>query len=122
MLIEPQGNKAKDILTGKDKDWIDKTHLRSQYGLAITDRIIFTPLFVSGVVGMRLSNYWGYSLFAVSGAIQLYINVYIWFLEKEYVYPSKGPLKYYTYYWGNYIYWGTAALLYGIYRLNGHAA
>ncbi len=122
MLIEPEGNKAKDILVGKDEEWRDKTHFKSSYGLAIADWFIFAPLFILGIIGILLSSYWGYLLFAVSGAIQLYINVFLWFLEKEYVYPSRGPLKYYTYYWGNFIYWGVASLLYGIYRLNGHVA
>ncbi len=122
MLIEPEGNKAKDILVGKDEEWRDKTHFKSSYGLAIADWFIFAPLFILGIIGILLSSYWGYLLFAVSGAIQLYINVFLWFLEKEYVYPSRGPLKYYTYYWGNFIYWGAASLLYGIYRLNGHVA
>ncbi len=122
MLIEPEGNKAKDILVGKDEEWRDKTHFKSSYGLAIADWFIFAPLFILGIIGILLSSYWGYLLFAVSGAIQLYMNVFLWFLEKEYVYPSMGPLKYYTYYWGNFIYWGAASLLYGIYRLNGHVA
>ena len=76
--------------------------------------------FSSGIIGMLLSKQWGFLLFAVSGAIQVYINTLLWFLEKEYVYPSKGPLKYYTYYWGNFIYWGTASFLYGVLRLNGY--
>jgi hypothetical protein len=50
-------------------------------------------------------------------ALSVYINIILWFQEKEYVYPSRGPLQYYTYYWGNFIYWGVAALLYGIYRI-----
>jgi len=122
MLIEPEGNKAKDILVGKDEAWRDKTHFKSSYGLAIADWFIFVPLFILGIIGILLSSYWGYLLFAVSGAIQLYINFFLWFFEKEYVYPSRGPLKYYTYYWGNFIYWGLASLIYGIYRLNGHVA
>ena len=122
MLKEPEGKKAKDILVGKYEEWRDKTYFKSQYGLAIADWFIFFPLFIFGIIGMLLSSYWGYLLFAVSGAIQLYINVVLWFLEKEYVYPTRGTLKYYTYYWGSFIYWGVASLIYGIYRLNGHVA
>ena len=122
MLKEPEGKKAKEYLVGKDEKWRDKTHFKSQYGLAFADWFIFFPLFIFGIIGMLISSYWGYLLFAVAGAIQLYINVVLWFLEKEYVYPTRGPLKYYTYYWGNFIYWGVASLVYGIYRLNGHVA
>ena len=68
---------------------------------------------------MLTSNNWGYLLFAVSGAMSVYINIILWFKEKEYVYPSIGPLKYYTYFWGNFMYWGLASLLYSILRING---
>ena len=119
ILFEPDGKRAKDILIGKGEEWRDKTHFKSAYSLAMVDWIIFAPLFILSVIGMLTGNLWGYLLFSVSGAIQLYINGFLWFFEKEYVYPSIGPLKYYTYYWGNFIYWGVASLLYGIARLNG---
>ena len=118
ILKDPKGKKAKDILIGKDKEWRDSSHFRAAYGLAITDWLIFVPLFIVGIVGILLKSYWGYLFFAVSGAIQLYINTFLWFFEKEYVYPSLGPLKYYTYYWGNFIYWGLASLIYGVLRLS----
>ena len=114
------GKKAKDILIGKGEEWRDKTHFKSAYSLAIADWIIFFPIFILGIVGMLFNSYWGYLFFAISGAIQLYINSFLWVFEKEYVYPSNGPIRYYTYIWGNFIYWGTAALLYGILRLNGN--
>ena len=120
ILIEPEGKRAKDILIGKGEEWRDKTHFKSAYSLAITDWILFAPLFILGIIGMLIASYWGYFLFAVSGAIQLYINGFLWFFEKEYVYPANGPLKYYTYLWGNFIYWGAASLLYGLCRLNGN--
>jgi hypothetical protein len=120
ILIEPRGKKAKDILIGKGEEWRDNSHFKSAYSCAFADWIIFAPLFVLGIVGMLMSSSWGYILFAASGSIQLYINVFLWFFEKEYVYPSQGPLKYYTYYWGNFIYWGATSLLYGILRLNGY--
>ena len=120
ILLEPDGKRAKDILIGKGEEWRDKTHFKSAYSLAIADWIIFFPIFISGIFGMLFNSYWGYLFFAISGAIQLYINSFLWFFEKEYVYPSNGPIRYYTYIWGNFIYWGTAALLYGILRLNGN--
>ncbi len=120
ILIEPEGKRAKDILIGKGEEWRDKTHHKSAYSLAVTDWLIFAPFLILGTTGMLLGKYWGYLLFAISGAIQLYINVFLWFFEKEYVYPPNGPLKYYTYLWGNFIYWGGASLLYVIIRLNGN--
>ena len=114
ILIDPEGKRAKDILIGKDEEWRDKSHFKSAYGMAWADWLIFMPIFVGGIIGIFLGEYWGYLLFAISGAIQLYINIFLWFFEKEYVYQSQGPLKYYTYYWGNFIYWGAASLFYGI--------
>ena len=120
ILFEPEGTKAKDILIGKGEEWRDKTHFKSAYSMAMADWIIFAPLFILSIIGMLSGTRWGYLLFAISGSIQLYINVFLWFFEKEYVYPSIGPLKYYTYFWGNFIYWGTASMFYGIFRLNGY--
>jgi len=119
MVIHPKGQKAKDILIGKGEEWRDKTHHKSAYALAIADWLIFFPVFILAIIGMLLSTFWGYVLFTIAGAIQLYINVFLWFFEREYVYPANGPLPYYTFIWGNFIYWGLASLIYGIVRLNG---
>ena len=62
MLIEPDGKRAKDILIGKDEEWRDKTHFKSAYSLAITDWILFAPLFILGIIGMLIASYWGYFL------------------------------------------------------------
>jgi len=119
MLLQPEGLKAKDILIGKGEEWRDKTHFKSAYSLAWADWLLFAPLFIAAIIGMVTAELWGYALFAIAGAIQIYINTVLWFLEKEYVYPSCGPIKYYTYYWGNFIYWGIAAVIYSLVRLSG---
>ena len=119
MLLQPQGQKAKEILIGKDEDWPNKTHFKSAYGLAWADWLIFMPVFIAAIIGVVSAQLWGYVLLTVAGAIQIYINTVLWFLEKEYVYPKCGPIKYYTYYWGNFIYWGAAAFAYSLFRLNG---
>lgn len=120
ILIQPKGQKAKDILIGKGEEWRDETHFKSAYSLALTDWVVFVPFFILGICGILLNTYWGYILFAISGAIQLYVNIFLFFFEKEYVYPANGPFKYFTYIWGNFIYWGIAALLYGLIRISGH--
>ena len=120
ILINPNGQQAKDILIGKGEDWRDKTHLKSAYSLALADWIIFVPFLILSIIGFILETNWGYILFSISGAIQLYINIFLFFFEREYVYPANGPLKYYTYLWGNFIYWSIAALLYGIIRQSGY--
>ncbi len=120
ILLEPKGKKAKDILIGKDEEWRDHSHFKSAYSLAITDWIIFFPCFTLSMIGIFFNHFWGYLFLSISGAVQLYVNVFLWFFEKEYVFPANGPIKYYTYLWGNFIYWGIASTIYGIIRLSGY--
>jgi hypothetical protein len=119
MLVQPHGQKAKDILIAKGEDWRDKTHFRSAYGVAWADWVLLTPLFIVGSISVLLGQPWGYVLWAAAGTISLYINIVLWFMEKEYVYPSRGPLAYYTYYWGFFVIWGALALVYSALRLSG---
>ncbi|MBT8396807.1 MAG: hypothetical protein HKO65_05735 [Gemmatimonadetes bacterium] len=119
ILKDPQGQKAKEWLVGEGEEWRDRTHFRSAYGLAWADWIVFVPLLVVGSLGVILGEPWGYLLWAAAGAISLYINVALWFMEREYVYPSRGPARYFTYYWGFFVYWGLLAVGYSLVRLVG---
>ncbi len=119
VLLQPRSQKAKDLMIGKNEDWRDETHFKSAYALAWADWIFFVPVFVAGMIGVLLEQVWGYILFAIAGATSVYINVFLWFFEREYVYPAVGPLAYYTYIWGNFVYWGAATLVYSLLRLNG---
>lgn len=119
MLVRPHGQRSKDLMIGKDQDWRDKTHFKSAYGLAWADWLLFMPVFVIGIIGIFLEQYWGYILFAIAGVLQVYINIFLWFFEREYVYPAVGPLAYYTYIWGNFIYWGAGTFIYVMLLLNG---
>ncbi len=119
MLIKPHSQQAKDILVAKGEDWRDRTHFRSALGLAWADWLLVVPLLISGSTGIILGQAWGYVLWGAAGSISLYINIVLWFMEKEYVYPSRGALAYYSYYWGFFIYWGAMALAYSAMRLSG---
>jgi hypothetical protein len=119
ILVQPHGQRAKDILVAKGEDWRDKTHFRSALGFAWADWMLVVPAFVSGSIGVLLGQAWGYVLWGAAGAISLYVNIVLWFMEKEYVYPSRGPVAYYTYYWGFFIAWGALALGYSALRLGG---
>jgi len=119
VIIRPHGQKTKDIAIGKGEDWRDKTHFRFSYGAAWADWIIQLPLFIAGSIGVLLGQSWGYMIWIAVGAICLYINFILWFSEREYVYPKWGPLVYYTWYWGFYVYWGLAVIAYGLLRING---
>ncbi|MEO1510192.1 MAG: hypothetical protein AAFU84_21350 [Cyanobacteria bacterium J06633_23] len=119
MLVKPHSQKAIDRLVAKDEDWRDKTHFRSALGCAWADWILLVPLVLLGSVGVVLGYAWAYVLWAAAGSISLYINIMLWFMEKEYVYPSRGPIAYYTYYWGFFVLWGGLALAYSALRLGG---
>ena len=117
MLIDPRGNRAKEILIGKGEEWRDASHFKSAYGLALVDWIVFLPVFGAAVTGVALGAMWGYLFLGIAGAIQVYINTFLWFFERAYVYSANGPLKYYTFVWGNFMYWGLAATFWSFYRL-----
>ena len=119
MLARPGSQKARDILIGKGDNWRDRTHFRLSLGAAWADWLFFTPLFVAGSAGVLLGKPWGYILFGAAGACSLYINIILYFTEKEYVYPARGPLRYFTYYWGFFVYWGLLALAYSVIRVAG---
>jgi hypothetical protein len=119
MLVKPHSQQAKDILVAKGEDWRDNTHFRSALGCAWADWLLVAPLLISGSFGVTLGYAWGYVLWSAAGSISLYINIVLWFMEKQYVYPSRGVLAYYTYYWGFFVYWGALALAYSTIRLSG---
>jgi hypothetical protein len=118
-LRSPNSRKSKDLMIGEGKDWRDETHFDLNLGFARTDLIFFVPLFALGSIGIILSQPWGYMLFGAAGACALYINIILLWVEKKHVYPALGTLRYYTYFWGFFVYWGALALVYGTLRISG---
>jgi hypothetical protein len=119
ILLIPRSRLAIDLLVGKNQSWRDDTHFRLAYGCAWGDWLILLPLATVGSVAVINGHPWGYLLWAVAGAITLYINAVLWFVERQYVMPAFGALAYYTYYWGFFMVWGAAAFCYALLRLNG---
>ena len=119
VMQNPNSQKTKNIVIGKGEDWRDKTHSRMTLGIAWGDLIIWLPLLAAGSVGVILGEEWGYALWLASAAISIYISIILWFSEREYVISSNGPLAYFTFYWGFFVYWGVAVLVYSILRLIG---
>jgi len=119
ILFNPQGQQARDILIAKGADWRNETHFRFSLGAAIADWMVLVPLLIAGSIGVMLGTTWGYLLWACAGICSLYINVILYVMEKAYVYPSRGPFAYYTYYWGFFVIWGTLAVVYSALRLSG---
>ena len=119
VVKDPESQKIKDIIIAKGEDYRDKTHLRMSLGMGWADLIIWLPTILLGSIGVILGETWGYALWMTSGAISIYINIILWFSEKEYVYPSVGPLRYYTYIWGFFVIWGLLVMGYSLIRLIG---
>ncbi len=115
MVMRPQDQKTKDLLVGKGEDWRDESQFRFSYGMGWADLVMWLPLLVVGSIGVLLGQQWGYVLWAASGAISVYINIVLWVSEREYV--SVGPLVYYTFFWGFFVYWGIAVVIYSMVRL-----
>ena len=119
LLVAPDSQKARELIIGKGEDWRDDTHRKMALGAAWADWLFILPLFAAGSTGVLLGYRWGYVLFGAAGACSLYINMILWITEKAYVYPSRGPLRYFSYYWGFFVYWGILALAYSVLRLSG---
>lgn len=119
LLARPHSQATKDVVIGKGEEWRDKTHFRSSYGFAWADLIFFLPLLVIGSAGVIMSQVWGYALWMAAAAIAVDVNIVLWFSEKEYVYPVWGPLAYYTFFWGFFVYWGLISVVYAVLRLSG---
>ena len=117
MAFKPHSERAKELMIGKGEDWRDATHFKSAYGLSRADLGLWLPLLLVGSIGVVLGQTWGYMLWAASGVVSVYVSVFLWFLEREYVYPAVGPLAYYTYIWGMFVYWGVATTVHSVLRL-----
>lgn len=119
LLARPYSQKTRDIVIGKGEDWRDRTHFRSSYGFAWADIFFFLPLLVIGSVGVILGQVWGYIIWSAVAAIAVNVSIVLYFSEKEYVYPVWGPLAYYTFYWGFFVYWGMITIIYIVSRFLG---
>jgi hypothetical protein len=115
----PHSRKVKDLLIGNGGDYADKTHFLFCRGTGWADLIMQFPPLIVGSIGVIRSRPWGYMLWAAVAAISLYISIVLWFVDREYVYPRCGPLAFYTYCWGIWVYWSIVVLAYSLVRING---
>ncbi len=114
MLFKPNDRKTKDLIIGKGAEWRDNTHFKSALAFAWGDWLIIFPLLIAGNIGTLSGHHWGYLLWMALGVLSVYFSILFWVLEKEYTYPLCGWLAYYTYFWGFFLYWGIAAIVYSL--------
>jgi len=117
MLAKPKSEKAKELIIGKGQEWRDSTHYKSALAFAWADLLLILPLLIASYIGVFQAQLWGYVLWLALGMISIYFSILFWVLEKEYTYPSCGWLAYYTYFWGFFLYWGIAAIIYSLYQI-----
>jgi hypothetical protein len=117
MMIRPNDQRTKDLIIGQGGDWRDKTHFKSALAFAWADWIVLFPLLVAGTIGVLLGYPWGYMAWLAQGVLSIYFSIVFWVMEKEYAYPSCGWLAYFTFFWGFFLYWGIAAVVYSMIRL-----
>ncbi|MEW6387146.1 MAG: hypothetical protein AB1491_06495 [Thermodesulfobacteriota bacterium] len=115
----PHSQKLKDLLIGKGEDYADRTHFLFCYGTGWADLILQFPPLIIGSLGVLLGRAWGYLLWMAVAAIAIYVSIILWFIDREHVLPKCGPLAFYTYYWGIWVYWGVAVFIYSLVRING---
>jgi len=112
MIVKPQDQKTRDLIIGKGEDWRDKSHFKYSLAFAWADWLVIFPLLVSGNIGVLSGHLWGYIVWLALGVVSIYFSVIFWVMEKEHSLPSCGRLAYYTYFWGFFLYWGIAAVVY----------
>lgn len=117
MIFKPQSRKVKDFIIGKGEEWRDDTHFRSALAFAWADLLVIFPIFILGNIGIFKGLLWGYVLWLALGILSIYFSIIFWVLEKKYTYPSSGWLAYYTYFWGFFLYWGVAAVIYSLIQI-----
>ncbi len=119
MVLDPHSRKTTDVILGKGKKWKDESQFKYSLGASWADLTILLPLLVAGSLGVLFGQLWGYVIWFTTGVISFYINVILWFPESESVIESNGKLVYFTYWWGFFIYWGLAVMIYSALRFIG---
>lgn len=117
MILNPNEQKIKDLIIGKGEDWRDNSHFKYSLAFAWADWLVIFPLFASGVFGVFTQQYWGYLLWFALGVISIYFSIIFWVMEKENSIATYGRLAYFTYFWGFFLYWGIAAVVYSAFQL-----
>lgn len=114
MILKPNSKTTKDLLIGKGKDWRDRSHYKYSLAFAWADWLIIFPLFIIGTSGALIGLILGYIAWIALGFISIYFSIIFWILEKDHTMPSYGKFVYFTYFWGFFLYWGIAAVIYSL--------
>jgi len=117
MILQPNGQKTKDLIIAKGEDWRDKTHFKSILAFAWADLLVIFPLLILSTIGVFSGQLWGYMIWFALGILSVYFSIIFWIMEKEFTYPSSGWFAYYTYAWGFFLYWGLGAIILSVIQM-----
>ncbi len=114
MIFAPRSRMASDLIIGKGLTWRDDTHFRSALAFAWGDILLVLPTLIISYVGVFGGHIWGYILWISLGVVSVYFSILFWVLERSYTIAAHGALKYYTYFWGFFLYWGVGTIVYSL--------
>ncbi len=61
---------------------------------------------------------WGYMIWFAGAFITIYIHFVLIFIEGKHIYTKWGPLAFFTYAWGIWVYWAIVVIIYSLIRIN----
>lgn len=117
-VSRPHSQKVKDMLVGKGGDYHDGTYFKFCQGTGWADLTISIPLALVGSVGVLFGCMWGYMVWLAGAFITVYIHLVLLFIEGKYIYITWGPLAFFTYGWGLWVYWAIIVIVYSLIRVN----
>ncbi|MCE7734574.1 MAG: hypothetical protein GPJ54_06840, partial [Candidatus Heimdallarchaeota archaeon] len=81
------------------------------------DLMVYFPIFLIGTIGVSMGTTWGYILYSAAGLMAIYFSIIFWVAERKYTISTNGPIMYYTFFWGFFMYWGIIAFAYSMIRI-----
>ncbi len=114
MVRDPDSQKTKDLMIAPGQDWRDTSNKEFSLGFAWGDLLIYVPVFLIGTIGVFMGTTWGYLFYFATGLLAIYFSIVFWVAERKYTLMTNGPLMYYTFFWGFFMYWGIAVLIHSI--------
>jgi len=116
-VFRPHDRKTKDMLVGKGGDYHDKTYFTFCRGTGWADLFIQLPLVVVGSITVLFGQPWAYMIWFAGASITIYIHLVLVFVEGKHIYTNWGPLAFFTYGWGLWVYWAIIVFIYSLVRM-----
>jgi len=117
-VASPHSQKTKDLLVGKGGDYHDRTYFNFCQGTGWADLTMTLPLCLLGSVGVLFGRPWGYMAWLAGAFITVYIHLVLLFIEGRHIYEKWGPLAFFTYGWGLWVYWALVVIGYSLVRVS----